>query len=62
MPGEACVVADTSIFQHIIDVYNSLAVDSPEEEKESWYSIAAIIEDWVTRTLDPSEDEFGRYE
>jgi len=55
-PGEAYVVADLSIFEHIISTYNHLG-DSEEDKsaRDSWYSVANMILEWTQETYYESE-------
>lgn len=56
-PGQACVVADIDVFQHIMDVYNQFGDAAESNEKEAWYSVSAIISEWLDKTYLPLEDE-----
>lgn len=57
-PGEAVVVADIAIFEHIIETYNSFGdSEENEENKDSWYSVASQIYEWVNNTYNSVESE-----
>lgn len=57
-PGEAVVVADIAMFEHIIETYNSFGdTEEDEEIKQSWYSVASQIYDWVNDTYNNIESE-----
>lgn len=60
-PGQACVVADLEMFNHIRYVYNELASSgSTQEEKDSWLDVVNIITHWVNQSYVPipgSDDE-----
>lgn len=56
-PGQACVVADVSVFEHIIETYNYMGDAAESEERDAWYAVSAIVAEWVEKTYLPIEDE-----
>lgn len=59
-PGQACVVADLEVFQHIIETYNYMGDSAADAaEKVAWYNVAEIFAEWLEKTYLPLEDELS---
>jgi len=57
--GEAYVVADFSIFEHIVSTYNHLG-DSEEDRsaRDNWYNVASLVLEWAQNTYYNSEVDY----
>lgn len=55
-PGQACVVADLYILEHIVELYNYMGDSCDTAEKDSWYATASLFSEWIAKTYLPVED------
>lgn len=60
-PGEAVVVADLWVWEHMIKLYKSFAdAATTKAEKDDWLGVVALVEDWVDRSTYSEEDADAR--
>lgn len=58
LPGQAAVVADVSILEHISETYKYMASEcSDPQESEDWLRVSLNINQWISETYYSGELE-----
>jgi hypothetical protein len=55
-PGQAVLVADVAIFEHIALVYYDMA--SQSEDPDSWRNVADTVMEWMNKTYVPETSDY----
>lgn len=58
--GQAVFVADLSVFEHMTELYRSMA--STSDDPDSWIIVADSIIDWVSKTYVPEGESYDEEE
>lgn len=58
-PGEAVVVADVAVLEHIAVMYESMAeTELDKDAKRAWINVSLSVKEWIAKTYVPIKEEY----